>query len=161
MKVTKGQVDEVVESVWMTMLGIPLTTASTASSIAGGSVLAACVHITGAWTGVVTLACSAPLARRAASAMFESSAEDVSPEEVHDALGELANMVGGNLKGLIPGMAQLSLPTVADGELCVPGSTLLQEAWFDCDGEALVVRVLARDALAETQERTTESRRYS
>ena len=33
-------------------------------------------------------------------------------EDVSDALGELANMIGGNLKALLPERAELSLPTV-------------------------------------------------
>ena len=34
---------------------------------------------------------------------------------MRDAVGELANMVGGNIKALMPGSCQLSLPTVAEG----------------------------------------------
>lgn len=124
----KCQVEEAVESVWTTMLGIPLTTSRDACNGAGANVVSACVHITGAWTGVVTLACSLTLSRRVASTMFESPVNDVSSDEIHDALGELANIVAGNLKALIPGNAQVSLPTVSIGELPVPGGTLVQEA---------------------------------
>jgi chemotaxis protein CheX len=144
MRVAKEQIHELTESVWHSMLGMPIAASDAQSDAIAREVLTACVHITGTWNGVVTLGCSPAFAQRAAGAMFDCAPESASHEEVHDALGELANMVGGNLKGLLPGSCQLSLPAVAAGELAWPGSSLVEEAWFDCSGEALVVRVLAR-----------------
>ena len=36
-------------------------------------------------------------------------------EDVRDSLGELANMVGGNLKSVLPPGVALSMPSVVDG----------------------------------------------
>ena len=70
------------------------------------------VSITGSWTGHVVYASSTTAARRAAAAFLAMDASEVSEEDVSDVLGELANIVGGNVKAMLPPGAQLSLPQV-------------------------------------------------
>ena len=70
------------------------------------------VSISGSWTGHVVYASSAIAARRAAAAFLAVAAEEVSQEDVADVLGELANIVGGNLKAMLPPGCLLSLPQV-------------------------------------------------
>jgi hypothetical protein len=50
-----------------------------------------------------------------ASVMFATPAPELSGSDVTDALGELANMAGGAVKGMIDGDKSLGLPTVAEG----------------------------------------------
>lgn len=110
--------------------------------------LAGCVQITGAWEGTMVLHCSTALARLAASRMFGIGVEDVTTSEAQETLGELTNMIGGNLKALLPEPCYLSLPTVVEGTdytLRVPGSRQVSEVTFACDNEPLVVRLLQRD----------------
>ena len=106
------------------------------------------MHITGGpWEGTVSVECPAPLAAAAAAAMFGVAADDLGPEEIDDALGELANMTGGGLKALVPGSSTLSLPTVVEGvsyTVSVPGSSLVREVPLACDGMPFVVRVHER-----------------
>ncbi|QIK84282.1 chemotaxis protein CheX [Sanguibacter sp. HDW7] len=45
----------------------------------------------------------------------------VSHEDVVDAFGEIANVVGGNVKALLPALATLSLPQVAEGQVAAEG----------------------------------------
>jgi len=71
----------------------------------------------------------------AAEAMFMEPAADLSAEQVADVAGELANMVGGSAKGLLPGPSTLSLPTVAFGqsaEMHVPGAHASAEITMLC-----------------------------
>ena len=75
-----------------------------------GEVAQALVRIAGDWSGVVTLEMSADAARTAAQVMLE--ADDVEPEEVADAVGELVNIIGGNIKSLLPTPSRLGLPQV-------------------------------------------------
>ena len=70
------------------------------------------VSISGSWTGHVVYASSTVAARRAAAAFLAMEAEEVSDEDMSDVLGELANIVGGNVKAMLPPGAQLSLPQV-------------------------------------------------
>jgi chemotaxis protein CheX len=70
------------------------------------------VSITGSWTGHVVYASSTVAARRAAAAFLATEMDEVSSEDVSDVLGELANIVGGNVKAMLPPGAFLSLPQV-------------------------------------------------
>ncbi|WIM96107.1 chemotaxis protein CheX [Actinoplanes oblitus] len=70
------------------------------------------VSITGSWSGHVVYASSRAAAKRAAAAFLAMELEEVSEEDISDTLGELANIVGGNVKAMLPAGAQLSLPQV-------------------------------------------------
>ena len=70
------------------------------------------VSISGSWTGHVVFASSTAAARRAAAAFLAMDAADVSQEDLSDVLGELANIVGGNIKAMLPSGCLLSLPQV-------------------------------------------------
>ncbi|HWS36678.1 MAG TPA: chemotaxis protein CheX [Actinoplanes sp.] len=70
------------------------------------------VSITGSWSGYVLYASSRSAAQRAAAAFLAMELEEVSEEDISDTLGELANIVGGQVKAMLPPGAQLSLPQV-------------------------------------------------
>ena len=103
-----------------TMFGIELAPAPAAPAV-GAPVPRATptwtgiVQITGAYEGAVILVVDVAMATRIAAAMFEMDAATVGDDERRDALGELANVVGGNIKARLRQPAQLSLPTVANG----------------------------------------------
>ena len=68
------------------------------------------VRLKGGWNGSVKVECSEPLARHAASVTFGGAPQDATDDELNDVVGEIANMVGGNMKALMPGPTQLTLP---------------------------------------------------
>lgn len=94
---------------------------------------AATITISGAWSGIVSLEFAADTAAAVSSRML--GLDQVTEEDVADAVGELVNMVGGNVKGLVPGPSVLSLPIVTTGR--VARATDATEvchadlAWFD------------------------------
>ncbi|MBL8987585.1 MAG: chemotaxis protein CheX [Gemmatimonadetes bacterium] len=108
------------------------------------------VQISGAWDGAVAVQCGEDLVRRAAVAMFAIAPEAVSSAEMQDALGELANMVGGNFKALLPEPCFLSLPVTVEGDdfrLRLPNAAqVLQSAFRDGD-DVFCVTVLQRVAV--------------
>lgn len=104
-----------------------------------------CVTIRGGWNGAVLLELSPRLARVAASGLFGTPEDELVPEEIGDAVGELVNIVGGNVKGMLPGPSELSLPSVTVGtgfSVHVPHATAHLRVGFSWCGEPLVVRVL-------------------
>ncbi len=112
-----------------------------------GRTLTGCVQLTGDFEGATLLFCTAPLARTLASVMFSEEPDTLSSEEVRDALGELVNMVAGNIKPLLPGTSRLSLPSVVEGadyEVIVPGSRVVCRVGFRCEGEPLQVTFVER-----------------
>ena len=79
--------------------------------------------------------------------MFDMEVEEVTQEELQDAVGELANMIGGSLKGLVPGPLRLPLPTVVDGidySTKIPGAKQMVRASLSSGSEPLMVTVLER-----------------
>lgn len=78
---------------------------------AGPLPVGACVGVTGAWQGQIDVACSAELAHLAAAELFDVAVDAVSDADVRDVVGELANVVGGNVKSALPGPSVLSLPS--------------------------------------------------
>ncbi|MCV2490024.1 chemotaxis protein CheX [Geodermatophilus sp. YIM 151500] len=78
------------------------------------------VEIVGPWNGAVVLTCDRTTAEELARCLLREHAPDVlDPEDVDDALGELANVIGGNVKAVLPGPSVLGLPAV--GAAPAPG----------------------------------------
>ncbi|HEY5049299.1 MAG TPA: chemotaxis protein CheX [Acidothermaceae bacterium] len=103
-----------------------------------------CVYLSGAYTGSIMLQCSPPAARDAAAALFSMAPAAVTQAEVVDALGEIANMVGGNVKSMLPGPSTLSLPSVVQGQLSVPGARIVREVQLSWRDEPLFVSLWQR-----------------
>jgi chemotaxis protein CheX len=78
----------------------------------GALEVSATVSVTGGWRGHVVVECSAQAAREVAAALMGIEATEVTGEDLADALGELANVIGGNVKSLLPSPSALSLPHV-------------------------------------------------
>lgn len=109
--------------------------------------VSACVSIAGAWTGSVVVTCSLRLARVVAAAMLMAAEEDLVDEDVTDAMGEIANMVGGSVKAHVAEPSVLSLPVVTHGPshgVVVPGSERLLALHASCAAEPLQVLVLGQ-----------------
>jgi chemotaxis protein CheX len=70
------------------------------------------VSITGSWHGHIVYASSTAAARMAAGAFLAMAADEVGQEDVSDVLGELANIIGGSVKAMLPPGCFLSLPQV-------------------------------------------------
>ena len=78
-----------------------------------GDVAQALIRVVGEWSGVITLEMSDEAAETAARVLETAATDEVAPEEVADAVGELVNIIGGNIKSLLPTPSTLSLPEVA------------------------------------------------
>jgi hypothetical protein len=79
-------------------------------------VVSAWVDVVGPWTGSVVLTTGARTAADLTRALLgEAAPELLEHEDVADAFGEIANVVGGNVKASLPGPSALSLPEVGDG----------------------------------------------
>lgn len=101
----------VTEQVWADFLRIPI---SHADSTQGEAECAASISIEGAWNGAVIVACSRKLARQAAATMYSCPVSEIDDASWRDTLNEVANIMGGNLKALLPGPSSLGLPEAFD-----------------------------------------------
>ena len=77
--------------------------------------VSAWVDVVGPWTGSVVLTTGRRTAAELTRALLGPAAPEVlEDEDVTDAFGEIANVVGGNVKAALPGPSGLSLPDVGD-----------------------------------------------
>jgi chemotaxis protein CheX len=102
----------VVDQVWDTLLEAPATPWA-GPEPSGPDVLRAEVALRGEWNGLVRLTCDTATAALIAARMLSLAPhEDLAAEDVHDAVGEVVNVVGGNVKGALGGQTSLGLPEV-------------------------------------------------
>lgn len=130
--------------VWQSFLEQELVQDFSPADRISGPTMTGCVQISGDWEGTVFLQLGLETARSAAETMFMADPGSLSDDEIGDGLGELTNMVGGNIKSLLPGQCALSLPSVAEGENCtvrVPGSVLVHRVPLVGEGGPVLVSV--------------------
>jgi chemotaxis protein CheX len=113
--VSAEDVIAITRQVWSSFLGLELT-ALPGAAVTDEPVMSAVVHISGEWEGAVQLDCPLRHGVVAAGLMFSADPDSLSEEEACDAVGELANIVSGNVKSLLPAPSALSLPSVTTGD---------------------------------------------
>ncbi|HSR50091.1 MAG TPA: chemotaxis protein CheX [Acidobacteriota bacterium] len=119
MDISKEELFQAVEGIFNSMLGLPVA-CTHRSVLSGGPAsihgmrVTSSVSLTGGWSGSILIECSGETACTLASALLKTECRQVD-DNVKDVLGELANMVAGNVTRRLPGSTQLSLPSVVTG----------------------------------------------
>jgi chemotaxis protein CheX len=147
MRELEGAITEITSLVCTTMLGIEAEPCAPHQPKPGERAMVGCVQITGTWSGAVLISCEPDFAVFIAKRLFGTTGEP-SLEEERDALGEVSNMIAGNLKALLPAPSFLALPTVTDGTdsaMEILGSRPIDKYEVLAGGHPLTVVVLARD----------------
>jgi len=133
---------EVVTFVWDVFVGGDIaylpsdTQASGRTNIDAG--VCASISIGGCWTATIIVRVSDELAMHIAACLLGMAHPELDDELVNDALGELANVVGGNVKGLLASQgSSLSLPMVGRSPQTISGPHRTMRAEFDVDGHAM------------------------
>lgn len=144
---TVDDVTALVEEVWASFLGTDEPLLVPYPGPEREHWWSAAVTVSGAWAGQVTVELSAAAAVAVTGVMLAT--EDVGAEDVTDAVGELVNMVGGNVKSLIDGPGRLSLPVVAAGVFSLP-STAVEVCRVEAVWRGEPVRVLVHALPAAT-----------
>lgn len=108
----EDSVRAVAEEIWLSFIGaeeflIPL------EGDAPASPYSAWVGIDGPWRGRVVITCDRSVAEDLTRCLLgEETVGDLYQDDVEDGFGELANVVGGGLKALLPEASTLTLPLV-------------------------------------------------
>ena len=106
----EATVQAIADDVWTSLVGdgevlVPLPVPAPETTVS------AWVRITGPWCGAVVVTCEEQTARALTECLLRARPPAVlGPEDVDDALGELANVLGGNVKAALPGPSTLGLP---------------------------------------------------
>ncbi len=145
MQFLEKEILEITETTWASMLGLNIGP----REFSGGmgpieEYLTGKIEITGAWTGAVLLHGSRELAAAAAAIIFSHEFGCGTEQDSLDAMYELTNIIGGNIKSLLPEPCQLSLPSVeatTENHLQPLGLERMSELVFDCQAQPLFVSV--------------------
>jgi chemotaxis protein CheX len=107
------ELSQIVESVFGSMLSLEARSCGTPWS-SGGNRVRAMVQVTSGWNGAVLMECDPDQARRFTARFLSVDTPASVDDLVRDVLGELANMIGGNLKCVLQGGMRLSMPSVVE-----------------------------------------------
>ena len=105
-------VSAIADEVWLALVGedevlVPLPAPAPAQPVS------AWVEVAGPWSGVVVVTCGRETVEELTRCVLRAHPpEHVEDEDVEDAFGELANVLGGNIKSVLPGPSVLGLPEV-------------------------------------------------
>jgi chemotaxis protein CheX len=109
---SEEELAELVEEVWRSFLDDEIVVGPEPAADPERTLMVAWVSITGEWTGHLQVLTTPAGAEGIAAAMFQQEPDGIAPEEIADAFGEIANMVGGGVKGMVGVHTALSLPQV-------------------------------------------------
>jgi len=149
LSVYRDDVGRIVVAVFQTMLRLDTAPAKSTWSPAPDGLTAA-IYFAGAWKGAVLLECTRPQAFEFTHRLMSIDPPAAVNDDVRDALGELANMLAGNLKSVLPHGIDLSMPSVVEGtdySLRVCGGSLIDRMPFS--GELGVIWVTLIEMIAE------------
>jgi chemotaxis protein CheX len=134
-EVQQSELAQIVESVFETMMSLEVTPDET-PWLADASRMTSAVHLTGDWNGTVVFECDRRQACKFAGRFLSMDPPAAVDDDVRDVLGELANMIGGNVKGALEGDIRLSMPSVVDGgdySVRICGAVIQERLALQCD----------------------------
>jgi chemotaxis protein CheX len=113
-RVSPEMMSQIVESVFITMLNLDVVPSGIPWAPSDDQ-LTAVVHLAGNKNGTLLFECNRWEACRFTGRFLSTEPPDTVNEDVRDVLGELANMIGGNIKSAVAAGLRLSMPAVTDG----------------------------------------------
>ena len=143
-EILPSELAQIVASVFETMLGLDANESGT-PWFPNVDRLTAAVHMAGDWNGAVLLECDRRQACQFAGRFLSMETPEGVDDVVRDVLGELVNMIGGNMKCVLTRGIQLSMPSVVDGTdycLRVCGAKVRERLSFQCAEGPFWVSVL-------------------
>jgi hypothetical protein len=97
------------------------------------------VDVVGPWTGAVVITTARSTAEELSRCLLKEHAPPVlDTEDIEDGLGELANVVGGNVKAVLPGPSVLGLPEVGSAPAAGSDTCRVDLLWR---GQSLTISV--------------------
>ncbi|MGA2739906.1 MAG: chemotaxis protein CheX [Bryobacteraceae bacterium] len=112
--VYRDDLARIVQSVFSTMMDIEVAACDVPWTHSHDTITSA-VHFVGVWRGATLVEVDAPQAFQFAARFMGIEMPVAIDDDVRDVMGELANMVAGNLKSLLPHGVDLSMPSVVVG----------------------------------------------
>ena len=128
---------QIISDVFNEMLGME-TQPMPAFDISVEPRFVASIQISGETDEVFVVEAPIASAKRIGEKMFGST--NLRSDEIRDSVGEVVNIIGGNVKGTYPGESSLSLPRVSDETTDAPEIENAESIFVSVAGHPLVVR---------------------
>lgn len=135
LNIYRDDLGRIVQSVFRTMMDLDAAVSPAPWNPAPDTITSA-VHFVGEWRGAALVECAAGPACQFAARFMGIEMPAAIDDDVRDVMGELANMVAGNLKSLLPRGVDLSMPSVVEGSdytVRVCGSNAVERMNFASD----------------------------
>jgi CheY-specific phosphatase CheX len=113
----KTETTQIVSDVFTSMLGMYVVPTEAAWPPCH-PVITAAVYFSGSWKGALQITCSTKQTLEFSRRLLSATTLTSRAEDVCDSFGEIANMIGGNLKAILPRTVLLSTPSVLLGSEC-------------------------------------------
>jgi chemotaxis protein CheX len=140
------QIEQIVQSIFSSMLGMEIRRSEGSGSECSETVIGT-IHIAGTQPISVVLGVTDEVASATAAAMLQLPIASASEDDKKDVVAELTNMIGGNLKSIMPSPSYLSLPTVVAGRdlgVQISGAEVIDDVLLDCEAGKLRVRLFSK-----------------
>ena len=127
-----AELKSMVDEIWSSLFQPVPTDADDADM--GSDLVVGFVDISGGWLGRVAVETTDAGAVAIASSMLAAEPDTLGDEDLADAIGELANIVGGSVKSCVEGQSTLSLPSVERQNVLRHGTSELMTVtthWLD------------------------------
>ncbi|HJV66726.1 MAG TPA: chemotaxis protein CheX [Geomonas sp.] len=142
----RSKIAEITKGVFSTMVMMDVADQKplTEAVVTFHETLTSMVGLAGSHSGLLAIHCPKALALKVTSNMLGMEVTDIG-EDVNDAMGEIANMIGGDVKHIFSPKGadiNLSIPTVIYGSDYVLESISTSEAMvipFECEGEQFLL----------------------
>lgn len=136
MQFLEKEIQQYTELVCATLLGYEVHPQPGSFEESPTSTVTGSVQITGEWNGAMMLSLPSTLVNALTKILFSLEPGDSTLEDKKDAVGELTNMIGGNVKALLPQPCVLSTPIFAmEGHSQhFPSTKLVTQCQFECQG---------------------------
>lgn len=111
MTIEDNQIAEITANICQAMLGINIEKTPSEAADPTSLDCSASVQIFGQQNAIIQVFVCEKAAQTLACSMFETKPGNASGGEIEDAVSEVTNMIGGNIKGIFNCDCQLSLPS--------------------------------------------------
>ena len=140
MTIDHTMMGQIISTVFDEMLGMPTSPAGSDDGCCDQNRIIASIRISGSTEQLVVVEAPAATACLIGETMFDAEPGTLPEEEIQDAVGEVVNMIGGNVKGIYDGDSTLSLPCVSreNGRVTEPQAG--ERAYVHVAGSPLLVR---------------------
>ena len=129
----------IISNVFDSMLEMPTSPMDDGADYSETRRILAAIRITGAVNELIVVEAPVETACSIGETMFAADPGTLEEDEISDAVGEIVNMIGGNVKGMHEGDSLLSLPYVSEQDGPCNRFDPTESTWVQVGGSPLLV----------------------